>query len=56
MINQPQASKLAKNSCDSWQEGQLEKAALLYCEALGLADPNHWGRSTYHGEFACVLA
>jgi tetratricopeptide (TPR) repeat protein len=55
MIDQPQASKLAKNAFDSWQAGQLDKAACLYEEALALADPMHWGLSAYYGEFSCVL-
>lgn len=55
MINQPQASKLASEAFSLWQEGQRERAALLYEEALELADPSHWGLSAYHGEFACVL-
>lgn len=33
----------------------MERAALFYEEALGLADSDCWNLSVYYGEFACVL-
>lgn len=55
MIDQPRASKLAKKAFDEWQAGHREEATLLYEEAIPIADPQHWGLSAYHGEYACVL-
>ena len=55
MIDQPKASKLAREAFDQWQAGQHEQSKLLYEEAIPLADPQHWGLSAYHGEYACVL-
>jgi len=55
IIDQPRASHLAKQAFDFWQSGQLEQAVSLYEEALSLADPKHYGRPDYHGEFAGVL-
>jgi tetratricopeptide (TPR) repeat protein len=55
MIDQTKASKLAREAFDLWQAGQLAQSQLLYEEAISLADPQHWGLSGYHGEFACVL-
>lgn len=55
MIDQPKASKLAREAFDQWQAGHHERSKLLYEEAIPLADPQHWGFSAYHGEYACVL-
>jgi hypothetical protein len=55
MIDQPKASKLAREAFDHWQAGRREQSKLLYEEAIPLADPQHWGLSAYHGEYACVL-
>jgi len=55
MIDQPKASKLAKEAFDQWQAGRHLQSEQLYEEALRLADPEHWGLSAYHGEYACVL-
>lgn len=55
MIDQPKASKLAKEAFDHWQAGRPAQSEPLYEEALRLADPNHFGLSAYHGEYACVL-
>jgi tetratricopeptide (TPR) repeat protein len=55
MIDQPRASKLAREAFELWQGEQREQAALLYEQAIRLADPQHWNLSTYHGEYACVL-
>jgi tetratricopeptide (TPR) repeat protein len=55
MIDQSKASKLAKEAFDQWQAGHREQSKLLYEEAIPLADPQHWGLSAYHGEYACVL-
>jgi len=56
MIDQPRASRLAKEGFDCWQSGQLEQAVTLYVEALSFADPKHYALSDYHGEFAGVLS
>ena len=55
MIDQPKASKLAREAFDQWQTGRRELSQLLYEEAILLTDPQHWGLSAYHGEYACVL-
>jgi tetratricopeptide (TPR) repeat protein len=55
MIDQTMASRLAKNAFDEWEAGRLEQAAQLYQEAIPLADPQHFGLSSYFGEYACVL-
>jgi Flp pilus assembly protein TadD len=55
VTNQPEASRLAREAFEHWQAGRLLQAKDLYREALALADPAHWGLSSYHGEFACVL-
>src|SRR5258708_5722626 len=55
MIDQPNASRLAKEAFDEWQAGRHEQSRLLYERAIPLADPHHWGLSAYHGEYACVL-
>ncbi len=55
MIDQSKASKLAREAFDHWQAGRREEAKRLYEEAIPLADPQHWGLSAYHGEYACVL-
>ena len=55
MTNQPEASRLAREAIEHWQAGRLQQAKDLYGAALSLADPAHYGLSSYHGEFACVL-
>jgi len=55
MTDQPTASQLAKEAFDEWQAGHHEQSTLLYERAILLADPQHWGLSAYHGEYACVL-
>jgi len=55
MIDQPKASKLAREAFDQWQAGRHEQSRLLYEEAIPFADPRHDGLSAYHGEYACVL-
>jgi hypothetical protein len=55
MIDQPMASQFAREAFDEWQAGRCEQSALLYEQAIPLADPQHWGLSAYHGEYACVL-
>jgi len=55
MIDQSEASKLAREAFQLWQAGQHEQSRLLYEEAIPLADPRHVGLSAYHGEYACVL-
>lgn len=55
MIDQPKATKLAREAFEHWKAGQYEQAKLLYEEAIPLANPQHWGLSGYHGEYACVL-
>ncbi len=55
MTDQPQASRLASKAFDQWQANHHDQAKLLYEEAISLADPQHWGLSAYHGEYACVL-
>ena len=55
MIDQPRASKLAKEAFDHWQAGRPAQSEPLYEEALRLADPSHFGLLAYHGEYACVL-
>lgn len=55
MIDQPKASKLAREGFDQWQAGRLEESRLLYEEAIPLADPRHYGLAGYYGEYACVL-
>ncbi len=55
MPDQPTASSLAKEAFEEWQAGQHLRSKALYEKALSLADPNHLGLPTYHGEFACVL-
>jgi tetratricopeptide (TPR) repeat protein len=55
MLDQPKASKFAKEAFDQWQAGFLEQSKLLYEAAISLADPQHWALSAYHGEFSCVL-
>jgi tetratricopeptide (TPR) repeat protein len=56
MVNQAEASQLARAGFDLWQAGRLEEAVPLYREALEHADPNHWDLDGYHTEFAVVLA
>lgn len=56
MIDQPQASRLAKAAFDFWQSGQAESAVPLYQKALQFADPEHYALADYHGEFAGVLS
>jgi len=56
MIDQPRASKLAKEAFGLWEAGRLHEAALRYAETLKFADPAHWNLPSYHSEFACVLA
>lgn len=55
MIDQPKASKRAREAFDQWQAGRNEQSRLLYEEAISLADPQHWNLATYYGEYACVL-
>lgn len=55
MTDQPKASKLAGEAFDHWLAGRREQSRLLYEEAIPLADPAHYGLSSYHGEYACVL-
>jgi tetratricopeptide (TPR) repeat protein len=55
MIDQPKASKLAREGYDLWQSGQLNEAVLKYREAFDYADPDHFGLSHYHGELAAIL-
>jgi tetratricopeptide (TPR) repeat protein len=55
MIDQPKASKLAREAFDEWQAGRHEKSLQLYEAAIPLADPGHYGLSAYYGEYACVL-
>jgi tetratricopeptide (TPR) repeat protein len=55
MIDRSKATALAKEAFDLWQSGQQAEALPLYEEAISLADPQHWGLSAYHGEYACVL-
>jgi len=55
MIDQKKASTLAGEAFDRWQAGDLEQSKRLYEEAIPLAEPTHYGLSSYHGEFACVL-
>ena len=56
MANQPDASRLAREAFEHWQAGRHSDASTLYQEAISLADPHHWGLSSYHSEFACVLS
>ncbi|WP_092126194.1 hypothetical protein [Polaromonas sp. YR568] len=55
MIDQPRAAELAREAFDQWEAGHHEQSRLLYEAAIPLADPQHWGLSAYHGEYACVL-
>lgn len=55
MIDQPKASKLAREAFDEWQSGRREQSRLLYEEAIRLADPGHYRLSDYYCEYACVL-
>lgn len=56
MPDKDKASRLAKEGFDLWQSGNLEEAVHRYQEALGFADPDHYGTPDYHAEFAGVLA
>ncbi|MCL2022137.1 MAG: tetratricopeptide repeat protein [Betaproteobacteria bacterium] len=56
LIDQPLASRLAREGFELWEAGKLEESCVCYVKALDVADPNHWALSAYHGEFACVLA
>ncbi|MFT3954777.1 MAG: hypothetical protein QM722_10430 [Piscinibacter sp.] len=55
MTNQPEAARLARKAFEQWEAGQHSSAKALYEEAISLADRQHWGLSSYLGEFACVL-
>jgi tetratricopeptide (TPR) repeat protein len=55
MIDQSKASQLARGAFEEWDAGRLEQSALLYEQAIRLADPLHFGLSIYYGEYACVL-
>ena len=54
-MDQTKASALAREGFDLWMQGQLESAAEKYAMANQLADPEHWARHAYHGEYAGVL-
>ncbi|RZJ57869.1 MAG: hypothetical protein EON49_14890 [Acidovorax sp.] len=56
MIDQPRASHLASQAFDFWQAGKALEAVPLYEQALLLADPEHYGLSGCHGEYASVLS
>jgi tetratricopeptide (TPR) repeat protein len=56
MIDQPKASRLAREAFDLWQAGELEGAVEKYREAFEWVDPDHFALADYHGEFAAVLA
>jgi tetratricopeptide (TPR) repeat protein len=55
VIDQQKARVLAREGFDLWQTGDLSAAAEKYALANKLADPDHWARHAYHGEYACVL-
>jgi hypothetical protein len=55
VIDQESARKLAREGFDLWQAGNLVEAATKYAESNRIADPNHWARAAYHGEYSCVL-
>jgi tetratricopeptide (TPR) repeat protein len=55
MIDQDKARALAREGFDLWQAGDFVVAAEKYALANELADPNHWARHAYYGEYACVL-
>lgn len=55
MIDQKRAAKLASEAFDEWQAGRHERSLQLYQQAIPLADPEHYGLSSYYGEYACVL-
>lgn len=55
MTDQPKASRLAREAFELWQAGKHSNAKALYREAISLSALDHWGLSSYHGEFACVL-
>src|SRR5262245_40508102 len=55
MIDQPTASRLAREGFELWEAGRLEDSATRYAEALSLASPDHYAIADYHGEFAGVL-
>lgn len=54
-MDQRRASLLAKEAFEQWQAGLHESSRLIYEEAIALADPQHFGLSAYHAEYACVL-
>lgn len=55
MIDQPLASRFAREGFELWEAGKLDESCACYVKALELADPNHWALPEYHGEFAGVL-
>jgi hypothetical protein len=42
MIDQNQASKLAREAFDLWQAGKLDESAAKYQQGFLLADPDHY--------------
>ncbi|WP_440225004.1 hypothetical protein ACQQ2N_07110 [Dokdonella sp. MW10] len=55
MTDTARARKLARQGFESWTAGLHEQSAVLYEQALALADPNHGALSDYHAEYAAVL-
>jgi len=56
VIDQSQASRLAREGFDLWRAGKLDESVAKYQQALLLANPDHYALADYHGEFAGVLA
>jgi tetratricopeptide (TPR) repeat protein len=56
MIDQPLASRLAREGFELWEAGKLEESCAHYVKALEVVDPDHWACPVYHGELGGVLA
>jgi tetratricopeptide (TPR) repeat protein len=55
-MDQPLASRLAREGFELWEQGRLVEAAAKYVQALENVDPAHYALPDYHGEYAGVLA